>query len=239
MLCTLSLSFAILCSVHSLIHHTVLCTLSHYSTDHAGIKCKIMRKVSYPESLDIIDLCNDALQSQLRLNREKEDKIQEEILVAKRAKIEAEFSSSAGSDNASASASGAMVTEEPSEGKVAGIDMEVDDDEDAEALRAALAMSVGAEVPPPAPVSASSTSPSPFGMGVPDTFNGMYELHSVVTHKGRSADSGHYIGWTRQAPNRWELYQLFIALMSIYILIRRISLLYYPSPSHPPLIPLY
>ena len=166
-----------------------------------------MRKVSYPESLDIIDLCNDALQSQLRLNREKEDKIQEEILVAKRAKIEAEFSSSAGSDSASASA---MVTEVPSEGKVAGIDMEVDD-EDAEALRAALAMSVGAEVPPPAPVSASSTSPSPFGMGVPATFNGMYELHSVVTHKGRSADSGHYIGWTRQAPNRWELisYSLF------------------------------
>lgn len=29
---------------------------------------------------------------------------------------------------------------------------------------------------------------------------GMYELHSLVTHKGRSADSGHYIGWARQAP---------------------------------------
>ena len=29
---------------------------------------------------------------------------------------------------------------------------------------------------------------------------GQYELHSCVTHKGRSADSGHYIGWVRQQP---------------------------------------
>jgi ubiquitin carboxyl-terminal hydrolase 14 len=27
---------------------------------------------------------------------------------------------------------------------------------------------------------------------------GSYELHSLVTHKGRAADSGHYIGWVRQ-----------------------------------------
>lgn len=25
----------------------------------------------------------------------------------------------------------------------------------------------------------------------------MYELFAVITHKGRAADSGHYIGWTR------------------------------------------
>lgn len=31
-------------------------------------------------------------------------------------------------------------------------------------------------------------------------FVGQYELHSCVTHKGRSADSGHYIGWVRQGP---------------------------------------
>lgn len=27
--------------------------------------------------------------------------------------------------------------------------------------------------------------------------SGMYELFAVITHKGRAADSGHYIGWTR------------------------------------------
>ncbi|WWC87185.1 uncharacterized protein L201_002071 [Kwoniella dendrophila CBS 6074] len=28
--------------------------------------------------------------------------------------------------------------------------------------------------------------------------SGMYELYAMVTHKGASADSGHYIGWTRK-----------------------------------------
>ena len=32
--------------------------------------------------------------------------------------------------------------------------------------------------------------------GLPASFTGQYELHSMVTHKGRSADSGHYIGTT-------------------------------------------
>lgn len=36
--------------------------------------------------------------------------------------------------------------------------------------------------------------------GLPADFTGNYELHSMVTHKGRSADSGHYIGWVRQHP---------------------------------------
>lgn len=28
--------------------------------------------------------------------------------------------------------------------------------------------------------------------------SGMYELVACVTHKGRSADSGHYVGWTKK-----------------------------------------
>ena len=32
---------------------------------------------------------------------------------------------------------------------------------------------------------------------------GMYQLNGVVTHKGRSADSGHYIGWVRQGGDDW------------------------------------
>jgi ubiquitin carboxyl-terminal hydrolase 14 len=35
------------------------------------------------------------------------------------------------------------------------------------------------------------------GIGLPKDFQGNYELFAVVTHKGRSADSGHYIGWAR------------------------------------------
>ncbi len=31
---------------------------------------------------------------------------------------------------------------------------------------------------------------------------GMYELAAVLTHKGRSADSGHYVAWVKQSPGR-------------------------------------
>ena len=35
---------------------------------------------------------------------------------------------------------------------------------------------------------------SSLGNGLPDGFTGQYELCGVVSHKGLSADSGHYIG---------------------------------------------
>jgi uncharacterized UBP type Zn finger protein len=46
----------------------------------------------------------------------------------------------------------------------------------------------------------SSDSDLDFGEGIPSNFRGHYELMGIVTHKGRSADSGHYIGWVRSAP---------------------------------------
>lgn len=33
--------------------------------------------------------------------------------------------------------------------------------------------------------------------------SGKYELFAVITHKGRDADSGHYIGWVKQASGEW------------------------------------
>lgn len=53
-----------------------------------------------------------------------------------------------------------------------------------EELKAALAMSVEGEQPP-------------VGPGLPADFQGLYELFAVVTHKGRDADGGHYMGWVK------------------------------------------
>lgn len=33
--------------------------------------------------------------------------------------------------------------------------------------------------------------------------SGKYELIAVLTHKGRSADSGHYIAWVKQDDDKW------------------------------------
>jgi ubiquitin carboxyl-terminal hydrolase 14 len=32
---------------------------------------------------------------------------------------------------------------------------------------------------------------------------GRYNLVAVLTHKGRSADSGHYVSWVKQADGTW------------------------------------
>ncbi|KAM3349400.1 hypothetical protein ACQJBY_022428 [Aegilops geniculata] len=32
---------------------------------------------------------------------------------------------------------------------------------------------------------------------------GIYDLIAVLTHKGRSADSGHYVGWVKQDDGKW------------------------------------
>eukprot|EP00542_Grammatophora_oceanica_P011263 CAMPEP_0194032660 /NCGR_PEP_ID=MMETSP0009_2-20130614/5551_1 /TAXON_ID=210454 /ORGANISM="Grammatophora oceanica, Strain CCMP 410" /LENGTH=556 /DNA_ID=CAMNT_0038673169 /DNA_START=19 /DNA_END=1689 /DNA_ORIENTATION=+ len=56
--------------------------------------------------------------------------------------------------------------------------------EDEEELKAALAMSMEPEF-------------EPIGPGLPTNFQGQYELFAVVTHKGRDADGGHYMGWVK------------------------------------------
>jgi ubiquitin carboxyl-terminal hydrolase 14 len=43
----------------------------------------------------------------------------------------------------------------------------------------------------------------PHGTGL-DT--GHYQLIAVVTHKGRSADGGHYVGWVHQSGDDWFQY---------------------------------
>ncbi|CAM9154021.1 unnamed protein product [Chrysoparadoxa australica] len=37
-------------------------------------------------------------------------------------------------------------------------------------------------------------------------FKGNYELFAVVTHKGREADGGHYMGWVRQEGDNWLVF---------------------------------
>jgi ubiquitin carboxyl-terminal hydrolase 14 len=43
----------------------------------------------------------------------------------------------------------------------------------------------------------SMERPKAVGPGLPENFQGQYELFAVVTHKGRDADGGHYMGWVK------------------------------------------
>ena len=148
----------------------------------AGTKCKINRPVAYPETIDVYDFCTEALQAKLKTNREIEDKLTEELFSAKRSKIDVSADAVESSSSTAAPASDATMEE----------------DEDAAELRAALALSMAPSTTDPQTIIDAANAFEEFGL--PSNFTGIYELHSLVTHKGRDADGGHYIGWVRQAP---------------------------------------
>ena len=185
------------------------------SRDHAGVKCKVLRKVTYPETLDIYDFCNTTLQEALKLNRAKEDKRIEGAIATKRAKI-----NETGDVRDELEEMRAKDKEEPMEGD--------DDDEDAAAMQAAMALSMGQEAPISVLKTGLDLGPSMSAdegqnelnslsmkennnifepQGLPNDFTGLFELHSLVTHKGRSADGGHYIGWVRKEERSSKWYQ--------------------------------
>jgi ubiquitin carboxyl-terminal hydrolase 14 len=172
------------------------------SRDHQGVKCKIMRAVTFPETIDMYDLVNDPLQKKLRVNREAAEKAFEASLAAKRAKLDdngsassSTSSSSSSSTSSSASASaGSSSDAAPMDTSDSTVGPAVDEnDEESAALHAAMQMSMGQ-------INGAPSTGEFIGEGLPANFTGLYELHGIVTHKGRSADSGHYIGWVRQEP---------------------------------------
>jgi ubiquitin carboxyl-terminal hydrolase 14 len=168
--------------------------------DHQGVKCKIMRSVRFPEKLDMYPLCAPALQVALKSNRDAAEARESAEMTAKRNKPNEDAQPPAAAAAVSATAA-------------ASADAMVDDeDEDAEALRAALAMSLeGSNAPASVFTGAGAKAGGGADVfsakGLPEGFTGMYELHSLVTHQGRDADGGHYVGWVRQEPGSSKWWQ--------------------------------
>ena len=186
------------------------------SRDHQGVKCKIMRSVAFPDKMDVFPLCAPSLQAHLKSNRDAEE-----------AKME-EQEAKSGKLNEDAAKTEAASVPMPLGGASAKMDdADSQDEEDAQALQAALAMSMdqgsgsststvvpasvfgagGSGSALKAALSAAPTSNPFIPKGLPEGFTGMYELHSIVTHKGRDADGGHYIGWVRQEPGSAKWWQ--------------------------------
>ncbi len=175
------------------------------------------------QTFDVYEFCTDALQKKLRTNREQESRrfdvkfaVSQDIKIASvsLAEVSVPVEDTAPVAVSSAGEGSASVT------STMIVDGDVDDEDEDAILQAALAMSVGQDssLPPlpPSPLVASASVASPevasassavsvvepefIGSALPTGFTGLYELHSIVSHKGRGADSGHYIGWVRQSP---------------------------------------
>ena len=145
------------------------------SQDHAGVKCKIMKPVAFGDTLDVYEFCTPEIQKILKVSRDKalqeeEDRINQKLK---------------GQQNGNLKSDDAMDTEETPKDNAAN-SKEDENKNDAEPmdeeLQAALAMSMQEEL-------------APVGPGLPANFQGIYELISVVVHKGRDADGGHYLAF--------------------------------------------
>mmetsp|Transcript_27298 Transcript_27298/g.64080 ORF Transcript_27298/g.64080 Transcript_27298/m.64080 type:complete len:518 (+) Transcript_27298:164-1717(+) len=148
--------------------------------DGGGNKAKIMRAVTFPTTLDVYEFCDDACKAGLDPARkakiDKEEKEAAERLTAGRPDADEK------KDEDAAAAEGGAEEEKK--------DAEMTEAEEEPA-------------PPAAPPAPAAKDPAPWEPAAGTRMTGFYELESVLTHKGRSADSGHYVAWVKQKDGSW------------------------------------
>ncbi|PHH88240.1 hypothetical protein CDD83_7789 [Cordyceps sp. RAO-2017] len=159
-------------------------------------KAKIMRKVVFPQELDIVEFCSDELKKAFVPVRDKVREIKKDEEDIERARkrrkrtheqqmadtpggagLPSDKEKKAGKDK---SADGDTVM-----GETFKTDAEIDAEKDAALL--AAKKELGALIDP--------------GLRSDDGANqsGLYELRGVVTHQGASADSGHYTAYVKKS----------------------------------------
>jgi len=159
-------------------------------------KTKIMRKVKFPFNLDLTDLLSDKLKSQvgpaasklkeIEKDRRERIKIQKKKKVAKEESSKSQMMAVDGPNGLVVpSTSSASITEENKAEETSKPAADADSEEDEATIRereSALLMSLM----DPELMGDVGTNPT-----------AQYELCGIVTHKGASADGGHYMAWVR------------------------------------------
>ena len=141
-------------------------------------KAKILRSVMYPKVFDLYNFCSDSLKQTLNEGRAIQEKQRSEEDAAR---LEGKKKMAEENDKQMTGEAETQTKEERQEkqlvGKAAKAKMQEEEQRKHDEI---LYM--------------------PHGQGK-DTGN--YELVAVVTHKGRSADGGHYVGWVHQSGDKW------------------------------------
>ncbi|KAI9811395.1 MAG: deubiquitinating enzyme [Phylliscum demangeonii] len=172
-------------------------------------KAKIMRKVTFPQELDVVEFCTEKLQKRLVPVRDRIREVRKDELDMERArkrqkrlKDEEDASAARGPANSSSGASNepdkANKDSQTSKDKKktgADADVEVDKgphktDAEIEAERTASLLAAKKEI-------VKLVDPE---LAADDGGNktGLYELRGVIAHQGSSADSGHYTAFIKK-----------------------------------------
>lgn len=132
----------------------------------AASKVKLIRQIKFSPTFDMYDLASEELKKTLSAGRLKH-KDQEDAKTA--AATKQMFDEEKKKMEKGPDPTNAMSAEDKAMSSSAPAAMEVDDDVEMKAASA---------------------------VGVEEIDTGYYELVGIISHKGRSADGGHYVGWT-------------------------------------------
>lgn len=154
------------------------------------VNSKILRKVTFPTNLDVGDLCTEELQSRMaparNSHRELEGAIEEQKRAARRAKFQRvdavpDDPADTNADEVAAAKRRAAAAAEDEESER--------EKQHLESLKDQFRKNID-------PALAADKTCSP---------HGLYDLQAIISHQGMSADSGHYLCYTRSPhdPNQW------------------------------------
>ncbi|KAI0162222.1 ubiquitin carboxyl-terminal hydrolase-like protein [Xylariaceae sp. FL1272] len=160
-------------------------------------KAKIMRKVTFPHELDVVEFCDENLKKLLVPVRDKVREVRKEEEDVERARKRRKRNGDQGDDVPEVSNPKAAKKDDKKDTKGATSadgDVEMAEtyktDAEIDAERAATLLAMKKEL-------AALVDP---GLARNDGANqsGLYELRGVVTHQGASADSGHYTAYVKK-----------------------------------------
>ncbi|KAI1212798.1 cysteine proteinase [Annulohypoxylon truncatum] len=156
-------------------------------------KAKIMRKVTFPHELDLVEFCDDKLKGMLVPVRDKVREVRKDEEDIERARKrrkrngagEDDIPGGKGAKKEDSKASGTSGDGDVEMGETYKTDAEIDAERDAALLAAKKELNALID---PALANDDGANQS-----------GLYELRGVVTHQGASADSGHYTSYVKKS----------------------------------------
>jgi len=149
------------------------------------LKAKLLRDVKFPMILDVYEVCTDALKQHLKPNREYLLKKKDDEIMASYEKTKATSDGESTSAKPNNNNSGKSV-------------------ESSTAISGSSSSSVVVGEQSKITATSSTTDKDVVMIeGENENSSGWYELFAVITHKGRSVDSGHYVSWVKVAEGKW------------------------------------
>lgn len=164
-------------------------------------KAKIMRKVSFPDELDIVEFCTDELKKRLIPVRDKVREIRKDEhdneRARKRQKIAHRYRQEEESQESSAM--------EPMQKKNASTEKKEQREKEGESFTEGEVFKTDVEYDAERAAVVDSAKKELYSLIDKDLMSddgvnqsGLYELRAVVTHQGASADSGHYTAYIKK-----------------------------------------